>query len=96
MTVFDIMQNDLIHGWGLDMKLGYCAQVIVLMITILWPSCEHYLDWWFYFVWSSYSFWQFGKLCLCQFLACSSFWKLPSNRTYVFSIPFDLSEIDCV
>jgi hypothetical protein len=22
------LQNDLIHGWGLDMKLGYCAQVL--------------------------------------------------------------------
>ncbi|XP_057536488.1 uncharacterized protein LOC130814446 isoform X3 [Amaranthus tricolor] len=21
-----LMQNDLVHGWGLDMKLGYCAQ----------------------------------------------------------------------
>ncbi|KAK6932506.1 Protein of unknown function DUF707, partial [Dillenia turbinata] len=22
-----LIQNDLVHGWGLDMKLGYCAQV---------------------------------------------------------------------
>ena len=22
-----LFQNDLVHGWGLDMKLGYCAQV---------------------------------------------------------------------
>jgi len=21
-----LIQNDLIHGWGMDMKLGYCAQ----------------------------------------------------------------------
>jgi len=21
------LQNDLVHGWGVDMKLGYCAQV---------------------------------------------------------------------
>ena len=21
------LQNDLVQGWGLDMKLGYCAQV---------------------------------------------------------------------
>lgn len=26
------LQNDLIHGWGLDMKLGYCAQVLKLII----------------------------------------------------------------
>jgi len=24
---FDSMQNDLIHAWGLDRQLGYCAQV---------------------------------------------------------------------
>lgn len=24
---FIFVQNDLVHGWGLDMKLGYCAQV---------------------------------------------------------------------
>lgn len=24
--VWHLIQNDLIHGWGLDMKLGYCAQ----------------------------------------------------------------------
>ncbi|KAJ4773738.1 lysine ketoglutarate reductase trans-splicing-like protein (DUF707) [Rhynchospora pubera] len=24
--VWYLIQNDLIHGWGLDMKLGYCAQ----------------------------------------------------------------------
>ncbi|KAK1304569.1 hypothetical protein QJS10_CPB11g02388 [Acorus calamus] len=24
--VWLLIQNDLIHGWGLDMKLGYCAQ----------------------------------------------------------------------
>ena len=29
MVLF-IGQNDLIHGWGMDMKLGYCAQVRVL------------------------------------------------------------------
>ncbi|XP_020275674.1 uncharacterized protein LOC109850152 isoform X2 [Asparagus officinalis] len=29
--VWHLIQNDLIHGWGLDMKLGYCAQVIVLI-----------------------------------------------------------------
>ncbi|KAI0497761.1 hypothetical protein KFK09_020996 [Dendrobium nobile] len=23
---WNLIQNDLIHGWGLDMKLGYCAQ----------------------------------------------------------------------
>ena len=22
-----VVQNDLVHGWGLDLKLGYCAQV---------------------------------------------------------------------
>lgn len=22
-----LVQNDLVHGWGMDMKLGYCAQV---------------------------------------------------------------------
>lgn len=22
------MQNDLVHGWGLDFQLGYCAQVL--------------------------------------------------------------------
>ncbi|KAJ0782144.1 hypothetical protein HanLR1_Chr01g0004751 [Helianthus annuus] len=21
-----LIQNDLVHGWGMDMKLGYCAQ----------------------------------------------------------------------
>uniref|UniRef100_A0A453TDY6 Lysine ketoglutarate reductase trans-splicing related 1 n=1 Tax=Aegilops tauschii subsp. strangulata TaxID=200361 RepID=A0A453TDY6_AEGTS len=26
--VWHLIQNDLIHGWGLDMKLGYCAQVL--------------------------------------------------------------------
>ncbi|RRT83246.1 hypothetical protein B296_00000423, partial [Ensete ventricosum] len=25
-----LIQNDLIHGWGMDMKLGYCAQVDLL------------------------------------------------------------------
>ncbi|RZR77873.1 hypothetical protein BHM03_00003081, partial [Ensete ventricosum] len=25
-----LLQNDLIHGWGMDMKLGYCAQVDLL------------------------------------------------------------------
>ncbi|XP_066372877.1 uncharacterized protein [Miscanthus floridulus] len=25
--VWHLIQNDLIHGWGLDMKLGYCAQL---------------------------------------------------------------------
>ncbi|WOL19999.1 hypothetical protein Cni_G28801 [Canna indica] len=24
--VWHLIQNDLIHGWGMDMKLGYCAQ----------------------------------------------------------------------
>ena len=24
---FSVVQNDLVHGWGMDMKLGYCAQV---------------------------------------------------------------------
>ncbi|KAJ3692960.1 hypothetical protein LUZ60_012055 [Juncus effusus] len=24
--VWHLIQNDLIHGWGLDMKMGYCAQ----------------------------------------------------------------------
>lgn len=24
--VWNLIQNDLVHGWGLDMKLGYCAQ----------------------------------------------------------------------
>lgn len=24
-------QNDLVHGWGVDMKLGYCAQVSLLL-----------------------------------------------------------------
>ena len=24
--LFDYLQNDLIHAWGLDMQLGYCAQ----------------------------------------------------------------------
>ncbi|GAA0176747.1 hypothetical protein LIER_29591 [Lithospermum erythrorhizon] len=24
--VWHIIQNDLVHGWGMDMKLGYCAQ----------------------------------------------------------------------
>ncbi|KAF9587197.1 hypothetical protein IFM89_039586 [Coptis chinensis] len=24
--VWHLIQNDLIHGWGLDMKIGYCAQ----------------------------------------------------------------------
>ncbi|KAG6510305.1 hypothetical protein ZIOFF_028314 [Zingiber officinale] len=24
--VWHLIQNDLVHGWGLDMKLGYCAQ----------------------------------------------------------------------
>lgn len=24
--VLDLWQNDLIHAWGLDMQLGYCAQ----------------------------------------------------------------------
>jgi hypothetical protein len=30
-----ILQNDLIHGWGLDMKLGYCAQVLNI-VQIPW------------------------------------------------------------
>nr|GMC88012.1 uncharacterized protein LOC109159214 [Ipomoea batatas] len=24
--VWHLIQNDLVHGWGMDMKLGYCAQ----------------------------------------------------------------------
>nr|DAD23001.1 TPA_asm: hypothetical protein HUJ06_024464 [Nelumbo nucifera] len=24
--VWNLIQNDLVHGWGMDMKLGYCAQ----------------------------------------------------------------------
>ncbi|KAL0407366.1 UNVERIFIED_CONTAM: hypothetical protein Slati_4050500 [Sesamum latifolium] len=24
---WNLIQNDLVHGWGMDMKLGYCAQV---------------------------------------------------------------------
>ena len=27
ITFMNIVQNDLIHAWGLDKKLGYCAQV---------------------------------------------------------------------
>jgi uncharacterized protein DUF707 len=27
-------QNDLVHGWGLDMKLGYCAQVRYWIILV--------------------------------------------------------------
>ncbi|XP_019082855.1 PREDICTED: uncharacterized protein LOC104699786 [Camelina sativa] len=23
---WNLIQNDLVHGWGMDMKLGYCAQ----------------------------------------------------------------------
>ncbi|KAG9145549.1 hypothetical protein Leryth_025526 [Lithospermum erythrorhizon] len=26
--VWNLIQNDLVHGWGMDMKLGYCTQVI--------------------------------------------------------------------
>ena len=37
LLVFDLLrlQNDLIHGWGLDMKLGYCAQVLEIRFTFL-------------------------------------------------------------
>lgn len=28
-TFFDVPQNDLIHAWGLDKQLGYCAQASV-------------------------------------------------------------------
>jgi len=37
LLVFDLLrlQNDLIHGWGLDMKLGYCAQVLNIHFTFL-------------------------------------------------------------
>jgi hypothetical protein len=28
------LQNDLIHGWGLDMKLGYCAQVLICFMFL--------------------------------------------------------------
>lgn len=27
--VWYMMQNDLIHAWGLDLQLGYCAQAII-------------------------------------------------------------------
>lgn len=30
-----ILQNDLIHAWGLDMKLGYCVQVLIACGRIL-------------------------------------------------------------
>ena len=26
------MQNDFVHAWGLDKNLGYCVQVLYLMI----------------------------------------------------------------
>ncbi|XP_031128671.1 uncharacterized protein LOC116030533 isoform X1 [Ipomoea triloba] len=26
--VWHLIQNDLVHGWGMDMKLGYCAQLL--------------------------------------------------------------------
>ncbi|KAE9452618.1 hypothetical protein C3L33_15483, partial [Rhododendron williamsianum] len=26
MLLLLFWQNDLVHGWGMDMKLGYCAQ----------------------------------------------------------------------
>ena len=26
-------QNDLVHAWGLDFKIGYCAQVCLLLIS---------------------------------------------------------------
>ncbi|KAK6154720.1 hypothetical protein DH2020_008968 [Rehmannia glutinosa] len=29
-----LIQNDLVHGWGMDMKLGYCAQVPNLEQTV--------------------------------------------------------------
>ncbi|KAG4401658.1 hypothetical protein GLYMA_02G039900v4 [Glycine max] len=30
-----LIQNDLVHGWGLDLKLGYCAQVSKLQKTTM-------------------------------------------------------------
>jgi hypothetical protein len=27
LCTWNLIQNDLVHGWGMDMKLGYCAQV---------------------------------------------------------------------
>lgn len=29
-------QNDLVHGWGLDMKFGYCAQVRLLWWVLIY------------------------------------------------------------
>ena len=37
------MQNDLVHAWGLDMKLGYCAQVLYLWIHDLF-SLYHFSE----------------------------------------------------
>ncbi|KAF8413954.1 hypothetical protein HHK36_001951 [Tetracentron sinense] len=33
--VWNLIQNDLVHGWGMDMKLGYCAQVRSTYIYIM-------------------------------------------------------------
>lgn len=33
MVVGGLEQNDLVHGWGMDFKIGYCAQVSPLLIT---------------------------------------------------------------
>ncbi|KHN19383.1 hypothetical protein glysoja_048816 [Glycine soja] len=35
---FFTIKNDLVHGWGLDMKLGYCAQEHALAVEHLAPS----------------------------------------------------------
>jgi hypothetical protein len=41
-------QNDLVHGWGIDIKIGYCAQVCTtVFIKILYVFCilEMYFSW---------------------------------------------------
>ncbi|KAL5993356.1 hypothetical protein ACLOJK_014280 [Asimina triloba] len=32
--LIQVLENDLIHGWGLDMKLGYCAQALPSMLVL--------------------------------------------------------------
>lgn len=46
-----LFQNDLVHGWGVDMKLGYCAQVRNIHFLDTLGGCKFSFPLCFLFPW---------------------------------------------
>lgn len=38
------LQNDLVHGWGIDFALRKCVEVIALPVSMIWSSLLRIVD----------------------------------------------------